>query len=104
MDKMTKIRWLLLAVVLLSGCQQTQSYDDLMQHPAVLQKEYARCRGQSTAYCDEVVRAAEDFRVLIQQRSDNPELFGQQILQAQQKGDKQKVRVLHAVVRATSAE
>ena len=104
MNKIYKIRVLLLVVVLLSGCQQTRSYDYLMQHPAVLQKEYASCRGQSTAHCDEVVRAAEDFRTLIQQRSDNPELFGQQIMQAQQKGDKQKVRVLYAVVKATSAE
>lgn len=99
-----KIKWLSLTIVLLSGCQQTQNYDYLMQHPAVLQKEYASCRGEATAQCDEVVRAAEDFRVLIHQRSDNPELFGQQIMQAQQKGDKQKVRVLYAVVQATSSE
>lgn len=95
---------LLLSAVLLSGCQKTLSYDYLMQHPAVLQKEYASCRGEATAQCDQVVRAAEDFRALLQQRSDNPELFGWQIMQAQQKGDKQKVRVLYAVVKATSLE
>jgi len=99
-----KMSLILLSVVLLSSCRQTLSYDYLMQHPAVLQKEYTRCRGEATAQCDQVVRAAEDFRALIQQRSDNPELFGLQIMQAQQRGDKQKVRMLYAVVKATSAE
>ena len=93
-----------LTVAFLSGCQQTLSYDYLMQHPAALQKEYTNCRGEATAHCEQVVRAAEDFRSLVQQRSDNPELFGLQIMQAQQRGDKQKVRVLYAVVQATSAE
>lgn len=89
---------------LLYGCQQTLSYDYLMQHPEVLQKQYEQCRAQSTPLCDEVVRAAEDFRLLTQQRAENPELMGFQIMQAQQAGDVKKVNVLYAVVRATSSE
>lgn len=88
----------------LFGCQQKPSYDYLMQHPEVLQKKYEQCRAQSTAQCDEVVRAAEDFRLLTQQRAENPELMGCQIMEAQQAGDQKKVNVLYAVVRATSAE
>lgn len=91
-------------IFVLSSCQQTLSYDYLMQHPEVLQKEYEQCRAQSTAQCDEVVRAAEDFRMLTQQRAENPELMGWQIMKAQQAGDDKKVNVLYAVVRATSAE
>lgn len=99
-----KIYVILLTVVLLSGCQQTLSYDYLMQHPAILQKEYVSCQVEASAQCDQVVHAAEDFRALVQQRGDNPELFGLRIMQAQQRGDKKKVRVLYAVVKATSSE
>lgn len=94
---------MLLAIFLLSGCQQ-HDYSYLMQHPEILQKEYESCRRQTSAYCDNVIRAAEDFRALILQHNENPELMGLQIMQAQQKGDDQKVRTLYAVVRVTSQE
>ncbi len=99
-----KIFLVISCIFLLSGCQQQHDYAYLMQHPEVLQKEYENCRRITSAYCDEVVRAAEDFRVLVLQRSENPELMGWQIMQAQQKGDEQKVRTLYAVVRSTSQE
>lgn len=90
---------------MLNGCQQKPlSYDYLMQHPEVLQKQYEQCRGQSTAQCDEVIRAAEDFSALTHQRAENAEGMGLEIMQAQQAGDEKKVKTLYAVVRATSAE
>jgi len=96
---------LLASVFVCVGCQQQPlNYDYLMQHPEVLLKQYERCRGQSTAYCDEVVRAAEDFNALTHQRAENAELMGMQIMKAQQAGDENKVKTLYAVVRATSAE
>ncbi len=105
MDKsILKIFTIFMCCSALFGCQQKLSYDYLMQHPEVLQKEYEKCRAQSTASCDEVVRAAEDFRLLTQQRAENPELMGLQIMQAQMSGDEKKVKVLYAVVRATSPE
>jgi hypothetical protein len=85
----------------LSSCQQTLSYDYLMQHPDVLEKEYEYCRNQTRTQCDEVVRAAEDFRSLIQKHNEDPESTGLQIMQAQQKGDAKTVRVLYAVVRVS---
>ena len=94
---------LLLSIFILSGCKQTHDYQYLMEHPEVLQKEYEQCRREAGS-CDEVVRAAEDFRAFILQRSENPEFMGQQIMQAQQKGGFQRVHVLYAVVRATSPE
>ncbi len=75
-----------------------------MQHPTMLQKEYEYCQGKNTKECDIVVQAAEDFRALVQQRSNDPEAFGLQIMKAQQSGDEKKVKLLHAVVRATSVE
>ncbi len=103
MNKMrSKIYMIVLSTFVLSGCKQTLSYDYLMQHPEILQKEYEQCRSQAAAQCDEVVRAAEDFRSLIEQYNEDPESMGLQIMRAQQKGDEQKVQVLYAVVRAMS--
>lgn len=75
-----------------------------MRHPNTLQKAYSQCRGQNSTYCETVVRAAEDFRVLVQQRADNPQLFAQQIMQAQREGQTQKIQLLYAVVAATTNE
>lgn len=99
-----KIFVTLLSMLVLSGCQKPLTYGELMQRPELLQKEYEDCRGQTSTQCDEVVRAAEDFRLLVQQREEDPEAFGYRIIQAEQNGDEKKVRVLHAVVRATSPE
>ena len=94
-----------MGTIVLAGCQPHNfNYDYLMQHPDVLQKEYENCRGQSSAQCEEVVRAAEDFSLLTHQRVENAELMGLQIMQAQQAGDEKKIKTLYAVIRATSAE
>ncbi|MCD6039554.1 MAG: hypothetical protein K0S27_954 [Gammaproteobacteria bacterium] len=104
MQAMIKIFIIFGGILILSGCKPVLDYSYLMQHPDVLHKEYVRCRGQSSMQCEGVVRAAEDFRMLVQQRSENPELFGLEIMQAQQKGEKQKVKIFYAVVKETSVE
>lgn len=91
-----------ISILMLSSCQRQLSYDYFMQHPDELQKEYSLCQTQTMSWCDEVVRAAEDFQSLVQKRSENPEAFALEIMKAQQQGDQQKVRILYAVVKATS--
>lgn len=90
---------------LLSGCQQPPlTYDYLMQHPDVLQKQYEACRGEATPQCEDVVTAAENFSALAHQRAENAEGMGLEIMHAQLAGDDKKVKTLYAVVRATSPE
>ena len=97
-----KIYTLLTSIFILAGCSPNQNYDYLMEHPEQLEKAYALCRSQQSAGCDEVVRAAEDFRSLVEQHNENPERMGLQIMRAQQQGNEKKVRIYYAVLRATS--
>ncbi len=102
---------------LLVGCsQQDLTYQYLMQHPVELERAAIRCQTSDATACDVVQHAAEDFSALINQRAKDPQLFGERILQAQEALEKltvtdpayheqdAKVRVLLAVVAATSAE
>ena len=102
MNQIIKMCVLFVSVFILSGCNENQNYDYLMEHPEQLEKAYAHCRTQPAPGCDEVVRAAEDFSSLIEQHNENPELVGLQIMRAQQQGNQKKVHVLYAVLRATS--
>lgn len=71
-------------VILLSGCEQKPySYVYLLQHPAILEKELSACQIMNTAGCDEVQRAARDYSNMMAELQEDPEAFGQKILQAQ---------------------
>lgn len=76
------------SVFVLNGChEKSADYDYLMTHPKKLEKEAIRCRAMVTsdADCDVVKRAADDFVALVNERGNNPEGFGKQILMAQMK-------------------
>ena len=106
--------------LLLGGCKaEPLTYDFLMQHPTVLQKEITRCQDNNSAECAVLNQAAHDFLQLINDRRDDPEEFGQQVMQVQtrlaelarQPGNKdeyqqqeKKLLTLYAVIAATSAE
>lgn len=78
---------IILAVVcLLAGCKESMNYSYLMLHPNMLHQAYAACeeasfQGQD---CDLVKKAGENFAALVDQRREDPELFGHKILLAQQ--------------------
>ena len=106
----------------LCACQQHPvTYDYLMQHPDVLQTEAENCNNASDTQksCADVKKAARDFMDLVNARAREPEKFGQQILalqneigqlqvsgndQAKYQQDQQQLKVLYAVVAATSSE
>lgn len=71
-------------MTVLSGCHKEITYNYLMQHPHQLQKILNECHLQTHPYCDEANRAADDFTSYVDKRRENPELFGQQIMQVQQ--------------------
>ncbi len=67
------------------GCDRKPlTYVYLMQHADEMQQAVADCQGQSTPECMMVKKAAQDYVDLNNIHQDNPELFGQRLLQTQQ--------------------
>ncbi|MFZ2315673.1 MAG: EexN family lipoprotein [Gammaproteobacteria bacterium] len=79
--------FLLMMTLLLSACfekpPQPMTYAYLMQHPDELAKQYKQCETQKTANCELVEKAFFDFSNLFQDERQNPEGFGQRILEAE---------------------
>jgi septal ring factor EnvC (AmiA/AmiB activator) len=72
------------------------SYVELMRKPEVLHQEFANCQGVETARCDLVRQAAQEYEVLNTERQNNPELFGQRILLAQEEAAKLNAQLRQA--------
>lgn len=68
----------------LLGCHKEINYISLMQHPNELKTVLRECQLATYSYCDDANRAAKDFTLLINERAEDPELFGQKIMHAQQ--------------------
>lgn len=76
----------------LGGCNnEALTYDYLMQHPAVLQKEIGRCEAMSfrersnaqNAQCKIVADASNKMTELVTDQHNDPQEFGQRILDLQ---------------------
>jgi outer membrane murein-binding lipoprotein Lpp len=83
-NQILSISCILLSTFFLSGCSQKESYAEFMQHPQRLQAAIKNCEQKSYDYCDAARQAEQDFEALVEQRVDDPELFGQKIMQEQQ--------------------
>lgn len=83
---MKKISILFMSL-LLSACfeqpPQPLTYDYLMQHPDTLAEQYKQCEKQKAANCEVVEKAFFDFSNLFQDQRQNPEAFGQRMLEAE---------------------
>ena len=87
----SQYKFIILAILfpILTGCREELNYTYLMQHPVTLKEEVMRCEsngGKSTPggpTCDLVMRAANDFTSIISEQQENPEKFGQRILDAE---------------------
>ena len=103
-----------LIMVFLTGCQQQNTYDYYMLHPKELKKEYTRCQTVKAPHCEAVTRAADDFTELLEDESNDPEAFGQKIIQlqselstlsgAEYQNAKKKLDIMYAVVGMRSPE
>ncbi|GEM_PF-2828065 len=105
---MKKIRILLLLMSIgLTGCDQSLTREYLLLHPDYLLKEYQRCQNQDSSLpCDFIVKTAEEFMRVSNQRNTDPEEFGKMILQGQMKlSDLQdKIAVLQAKTKSPAEE
>lgn len=102
---------MILLFLSLLGCDKKPFTEDfLLQHPATLQKEFARCENTTENHCDAVRQAANTFTQLLEERNEHPEAFGQQVMALQTQlasgniAAQQKLAVLYAVIAATTVE
>lgn len=80
-----------LSVIALNGCKEQITYNYLMQHPKVLKEKAEACDAQSIVEkspaqiteCKMVMEAASNMMSLINAQQEDPELFGQKILDAE---------------------
>jgi len=87
--------------IILMGCwERKPTYVYLMLHPDYLQRVYNQCVETVTAAslpCDVIMRAQSDFTSLVNQREQDAERFGAQILQAQENSSVLKIKFNAAV-------
>lgn len=79
-----------LLLVSLSGCKERQTYSYLMRHPMVLKQEITECQASiektkdQATKCETVMSAGMNMSNIISQQQQDPEKFGQKILDAQE--------------------
>lgn len=87
MQKKQQLFACLFFIFLISGCwERKPTYMYLMAHPDYLQQSYNKCVQEivsPTIPCKVIMHAQADFTRLINQREQDSERFGAQILQAQ---------------------
>lgn len=78
--------FIFLSVAFLMGCKKELTSSYLLQHPQVLKQEVTHCQlmGQKTAEqearCRIVMDAAVDLTMMLNKQQEDPEKFGQQLL------------------------
>lgn len=73
------------ALCCLTACQKELTYDELISNPKLLQKEYQRCEEKELPQCEMIRRVAVDFSELIRTQARDPDAFGRQVMEVQQK-------------------
>jgi hypothetical protein len=85
-------KWLFLVLLLLvmTGCEQKRSYSYYMQHPGALREAVGRCQSSAlpkstdqAAACEIALYAASNVMSLLREQQTDPEAFGQRILDAE---------------------
>lgn len=78
---------LVIAVMVLSGCQNTNySQDYLIQHPNLVKKEIEYCQSllnktpEQAKRCELVMNAAGILMALLSERQQDPEKFGRRVI------------------------
>ncbi len=89
MKKMDTVLKVLLCIFLpfaLIGCKDKLTYPYLMQHPLELKQAITKCQStnekskEQAAQCEIVTYAAVNMMSIISEQQDNPEKFGQRIM------------------------
>ena len=80
---------MILILLFVIGCKPQLTYSQLMEQPALLKKEMEQCEknptlaDEKTLQCKIVMQAFSRFLSLVKQKEENPEEFGERILQAE---------------------
>lgn len=70
----------------LMGCSQKTTYSYLIEHPTELKNQFDACQSleqkspDQVTQCEEVTRAAAYVSAVINEQQQNPEAFGQKVL------------------------
>jgi len=90
MTIISRIFILIVLPLLLIGCKEKQSYSYYMRHPLELKNEITECQSilektkEQAAKCEIIMYAAMNITALVNQQQQDPEKFGQRILEAQE--------------------
>lgn len=86
-----KFFMLWLTTIIIAGCNDKASLQDILDHPALLKKEMARCQSSvsrlSSAeqqWCQVVLAAGSRFMGMVADRETDPEKFGVRIITAEE--------------------
>jgi len=88
---------LIVLPLLLIGCKEKQSYSYYMRHPLELKGEITECQSilektkEQAAKCEIIMYAAMNITALVNLQQQDPEKFGQRILEAQENYAKLKL-------------
>jgi hypothetical protein len=81
-----RIMLMVILALVLTGCKGKMSYSYLLNNPAVFQEEVNRCQlnrdtsKEASARCEKVLFAAANVQSLMDDMMQDPEKFGQKIL------------------------
>jgi predicted membrane protein len=93
---------LFILISALVGCKQELTYSYLMKHPNVLKQEVAECQSideksnENIKQCQITMNAAADLILIINEQQDDPEKFGQKILDSEIAAAKAKEKMYNA--------
>jgi hypothetical protein len=89
MSNFIKTLIILSLLPVLTGCNEKQTYSYYMRNPEVLKKAVMRCQSntqtskEDIAQCEIVLYSATKMIALVNEQQENPEKFGQRILDAE---------------------
>lgn len=105
MSLIKKLIAVIFVTVFLMGCQEQQlTYSYLMQHPDIVKEKVEQCESQSfaeksqeqIAQCKIVMNAATNLMSIMSTQQQDPEQFGQKILDAEMASAKAKQELIDA--------
>lgn len=87
------IQWLSMftLLIMLTGCDQKLSYEYLLQHPSVTRDEASKCMDskyqtpEKNNQCKIVMAAVSKLMIVISEQQQDPEAFGQKIMDLEDK-------------------
>lgn len=103
MSCVKKIIFSFFLLLALSGCNEKITYSYLMEHPLYVKQEVGRCQtidhksSADKAHCEMVMVAATALMSMINEEQENPEKFGQKVMETELAYTKAKEQQAQAI-------